>query len=185
MSKRDPPNREAFDRLLFWLNPDREKAGEIYETIRLRLIKIFAAKGWFDAEDLADETINVVASKIDWLIANYVGNPALYFYGVAKNIYREHCKTNPPPYVAPPDPPDQEIERMSNCLDKCLAELEPHERDLVMRYQEDEKQKRIDQRKQLAKELGITRNALRVRIFHIHERLEKCIKERLEQLPPV
>jgi len=31
--------QEAFDRLLGWLDPDRESAGEKYEAIRLRLIK--------------------------------------------------------------------------------------------------------------------------------------------------
>lgn len=183
MSKRDPPNQEAFDKLLFWLNPDREKAGEIHEAIRFRLIKIFAKKGCFDAEDLADQTINVVASRIDWLLANFVGNPALYFYGVARKIFQEHRNEKPPPEMPPLDPPDQELERMCICLDKCLDELDPDDRKLIMRYQEDDKQKRIDQRKQLADELGITRNALRVRIFHIRERLEKCVKACLKELP--
>jgi DNA-directed RNA polymerase specialized sigma24 family protein len=183
MSKREPPNQEAFDKLLRWLNPDREQAGGIYENIRVRLIKIFAAKGCFEAEDLADETLNVVASKIDWLIEHYEGNPALYFYGVARNIYFEHRKKRPPPDPPPPDPPNPDLERACDCLDRCLEELGPDERSLAIRYQEDDKQKRIAHRKQLADEFQITRNALRIRVFHIHSRLEQCVEECLQQLP--
>ena len=50
--------QELFDTLLDWLDPDRERAGHRYETIRLRLIKIFTSRGCPEAEELADETIN-------------------------------------------------------------------------------------------------------------------------------
>jgi DNA-directed RNA polymerase specialized sigma24 family protein len=183
MSKREPPNQEAFDKLLLWLNPVREKAGEKYEHIRGRLIKIFAAKGCFEAEDLADETINVVASKVDKIIDHYEGDPALYFCGVARKIYLEYRKRKPAPDVPPPDPPDPEVERARDCLDKCLEELEADDRGLVIRYQEDDKQKRIAQRKQLAEALHITRNGLRIKVFHIRSRLETCVEDCLQQLP--
>src|SRR5262245_21687271 len=54
---------EEFDRLLLWLNPDRDKAGEKYEWIRKRLIKIFVCRGCNVPEELADKTINRVARK--------------------------------------------------------------------------------------------------------------------------
>ena len=47
-------SQESFDKLLAWLDPNREKAGIKYEQIRYRLIKIFAGRGSADAEDLAD-----------------------------------------------------------------------------------------------------------------------------------
>jgi hypothetical protein len=72
--------KEAFDQLLRWLDSDRDKAASKYERIRLRLIRIFAARGCCDAEDLSDQTINVIVGKIDWLTENYEGEPALYFY---------------------------------------------------------------------------------------------------------
>jgi hypothetical protein len=37
--------QELFDPLLDWLDPDRERAGHKYETIRLKLIKIFTSRG--------------------------------------------------------------------------------------------------------------------------------------------
>jgi DNA-directed RNA polymerase specialized sigma24 family protein len=93
---RGGPSKETFEKLLRWLDTNRDKAGEKYEKIRTRLIRIFTCRGCGDVEDLADETINVVASKIDWLCENYKGDPALFFYGVAKNIYHEQFKKKPP-----------------------------------------------------------------------------------------
>src|SRR5215216_1819232 len=132
------PTPQAFDRLLRWLDPDRDKAGARYEKIRHRLIRIFACKGCHDAEDLADHALDVVLAKTDWLIDNYDGNPELYFYAVAKKIFLERLKKKPPP--TPPPPPDKsEIERQFSCLEHCLQrELTQPERDLVLRYYENE-----------------------------------------------
>ena len=93
---RGGPTQEDFEKLWRWLDPDRDKAGEKYERIRRRLIAVFASRGCCDTEDLADKTINVVTSKIDWLVENYVGDPAPYFYAVAKNIFLESIKPKPP-----------------------------------------------------------------------------------------
>jgi DNA-directed RNA polymerase specialized sigma24 family protein len=177
------PTKETFEKLLAWLDPDRERAGEKYENIRLRLIRIFCSRGCYDAEDLADQTMNVVASRIDWLIENFTGNPALYFYGVAKKIYKEQLtkKKKPPP--EPPRPDNTVIERECGCLEECLKQqLPPGERQLVLRYHQKEKQEKIRLRKQIASELGITINALRIRVHHIHARLRPCIEQCLQHL---
>ena len=55
--------REALDRLLHWLDRDRDRAGQRYEQIRSGLIKVFLCRGAVDPEELADETINRVARK--------------------------------------------------------------------------------------------------------------------------
>jgi len=55
--------QEAFDRLLQWLDQDRDEAGLKYESIRSKLIRIFKRYGWTTAEDLADESINRVTQK--------------------------------------------------------------------------------------------------------------------------
>ena len=56
-------SQEAFDRLLAWLDPDRDRAGERYEEIRRKLIGIFLRRGCSTAEDLTDEAINRVKSQ--------------------------------------------------------------------------------------------------------------------------
>jgi hypothetical protein len=183
MKRREPPDQVAFDKLLFWLDPDREKAGEKYEKIQRRLIRIFTARGCCDADDLADVTMNVVSSKIDWLIANYVGDPSLYFYAVAKKIYLESIKPRPEPPPPAPLPDNSEVERACACLDRCLLELDPGEALLITRYHEDDGRGRIQYRKQLAAELKISRNALRIRACHLHARLKLCVEKCLADLP--
>jgi len=178
MPRRKPPDKEAFDKLLLWFDPDREKAAKKYQTIQFRLIRIFAARGCSDPEDLVDESFNVAALKIDWLLENYVGDPALYLHGIAKKIFLE-IKPNPnPPHL---DLNTEELERRSVCLDQCLDWLTTSkERRLVLEYHAKDKQERIRTRRQLAEELGCTINALRIRVFHIHARLRPCIQECLQ-----
>lgn len=178
------PTQDDLDRLLRWLDPDRDKAGEKYEKIRRRLIGIFSSRGCLDGDDLSDRTINVVISRIAWLEANYVGDPGLYFYGVAKKIQLEDRKKKPPPPIPPPDPPDEEAERLSGCLDECLEELSRAERDLIMRYHQFERQEKIQNRKRLAVESQLSRNALRIKVCHIHSRLKQCIELRLRNQSP-
>src|SRR5215217_6613207 len=85
--------QELFDTLLGWLDPDRERAGHRYETIRLRLIKIFTSRGCPEAEELADETINRVASKLSEIINKWDGgDPARYFFKVAQYVLAERWK---------------------------------------------------------------------------------------------
>lgn len=175
------PTKEAFDKLLRWLDGDRDKAGQKYATIQLRLIRIFSGRGCFEAEDLADETINVVASKIDWLIQNYVGDPALYFYAVAKKIYLEYLKKKPLPDIPPPNPKPENIEQVCRLLEECLKKLSAPDRKLVLRYHQGEKQEKIRNRKSIAGELKISQNALRIKVYHLHSRLRQCI-ERLQPL---
>ena len=56
---------EAFTKLLAKLAADPETAGGEYEELRRRLIKFFEWRGAFFSEDLADETLNRLARKID------------------------------------------------------------------------------------------------------------------------
>lgn len=177
------PTQEGFEKLLRWLDPNRDKAGERYEKIRRRLIGVFSSRGSCDVEDLADRSINVVISKIDWLLENYVGDPALYFYAVAKKIYLESIKPKPPPNVLAPDPEPPEVEALASHLDHCLDQLPRPDRDLVLRYHEFEKREKIRNRMSLAEEFKLSRNALRIRVCHIHSHLKKCIELRLRETP--
>ena len=181
MKRREPPDEEAFNKLLAWLDPDKNKAAERYQRIQFRLIRIFAAKGCVDPETLADETLNAVCIKIDWLLANYSGNPDLFFFGVAKKIYLEQIPKKVPAIPVVPD--NTEIEIRCGCLEQCLkTAASPEERGWVLRYHDGEGRQRIENRKRLADELGISINALRIRVFHIQARLRPCIEDCLEKV---
>jgi len=171
--------QESFDRLLLWLHAEREVAGRKYEDIRRRLIRFFTCRGCHEAEDLADETINRVARKLEEIAETYSGDPALYFYGVAQKVHLEHLRKRPP--VKPPPPaPEDEAETEYECLDRCMQHLTEGSRDLVLQYYQEEKGAKIDHRRRLAERLGIALNALRIRVHRVRAALQKCVRDCLE-----
>jgi len=173
--------QDAFDKFLAWLDPNREQAGAKYEDIRRRLIKIFACRGCAASEDLADETINRVIRKMQDLADSYTGEPALYFYGVARNVHLEHVKKSPAPLpLPPPDPPEQK-EREYECLERCMEQLSAENRQLVLEYYQEEKRVKIDHRRQLAERLRIAPNALRIRMHRIRASLQLCVDSCLNE----
>ena len=174
-------SQEAFDQLLFWLNPDREAAGTKYEEIRRRLIKIFTCRGCLTPQDLADDTINRVAKRVSEIAPSYVGDPALYFLGVAHNVCLEYFRKKPEPEPPPPDDPSEQKEKVDECLEECMQRLTPKTRELILDYYREEKHSKIDHRKELAQQLGIAMNALRIQAHRIRAKLQECVFDCLKQ----
>lgn len=178
MSSQWTPDREALDRLLAWLDSDRERAGARYEDIRRRLIKLFTCRGCATAEDLADETINRVMRKVKGVAETYSGDPALYFFGVARHVHLEHVRRKP---ILAPLPSAQEhdenLERAFECLDRCMQGLTKQNRELALQYYSEEKRAKIDSRKELAARLGVALNALRIRAHRIRASLHDCVRQ--------
>jgi DNA-directed RNA polymerase specialized sigma24 family protein len=102
-----------------------------------------------------------------------VGDPALYFYGVAHNVHLEYCRRRPDPLPPPTAPPPNE--EAYACLEQCLQQMTAKSRDLVLQYYQEEKQAKIDIRKQLSLQLGIPINALRIRAHRIRLTLQECV----------
>ena len=177
---------DNFDELLGWLHSDPDQAGGKYEDIRRKLIRIFIHRGCTTAEDLADETINRVARKVREVRANYNpgDDPALYFYGVARNVYREYLKRRPeplPPHL-PSSPEETNVTTPQyDCLDKCLKHLTPQNRALILEYYQSEEGPKIASRKQLASRFGLGLNALRIRMHRIRVELKKCVLKCLSE----
>lgn len=173
--------------MLAWLDSDRELAGQKYEEIRSGLIKIFVCQGCADPEGLADETINRVIRKVPEIALRYVGNPALYFSCVARYILLEYKSRMTQLRILTPDPPsqieeaDEDFEQEYQCLDRCIEQLTPANRELILEYYGGEKQEMIENRKKLAERLGVTLNALRARANRIRSNLEKCVVNCLKQ----
>ena len=181
MAKNWELSEAAFDQLLLWLNPDREAAGRKYEEIRLRLIKMFTCRGCVTPEDLADDTINRVAKKAAEIAPSYTGDPALYFLGVAHNVCLEHFRKKPEPDPPPqPDESDRK-EQLDECLEHCMHRLSAKNRQLILEYYREEKHSKIDHRKELAKQLGIALNALRIQACRIRASLQECVFECLKR----
>jgi DNA-directed RNA polymerase specialized sigma24 family protein len=172
--------QEEFDRLLSWLDPDPRRAGLAYEKIRWRLIAILASRGCTSPEELADETIDRVARRVVDIQDSYVGDKAIYFLGVMNNVHHEYLKRPLPP---PPPELNNDVEAKENthlCLEKCLDKLAPNSRQMIERYYAADKQAKIDLRKQIAAEVGISLGTLRLRALRIREKLQACIESCLQ-----
>lgn len=171
--------KESFEALLEWLDQNREIAGRKYETIRTGLIRIFVSQGFSDAEDLADLTINRVSDRLPEIRDGYIGDPARYFHGVARNIIREARRRREvatevsPVQLSRTINPSDEYE----CLLQCLKLLPPEKSELILDYYLYEGHDKIEHHKRMAEELGITEGALRTRAHHIRAALEKCVRQ--------
>ena len=187
MKHERPVTQAAFDSLLSWLDPDRDAAALKYEQIRRRLITLFTCRGRPDAEDLADETINRVTLKAPQVAADYVGDPSLYFYGVAQKVFLESLRKRPPPAPAapPPDPAEaEEAELEHECLDRCMGKQPEANRELLLAYYRDDGRAKIDHRKEMASRLGVAQNALRIRVHRIRAAVQECVLRCLAEALP-
>jgi DNA-directed RNA polymerase specialized sigma24 family protein len=176
--------QEAFNDLLTWLNPDRELAGRKYETIRAGLIRVFVAKGFAEAEDMADEAITRVNKRLPDIVTTYVGEPALYFHGVARNLIREAVRRKE---VATDLSPVASIQITNQsdeyeCLMRCLQFLDRDKRELILDYHVYERRDKIEHHRVMAAELGISETALRCRTHRIRTELEECVLDCVQSL---
>ena len=172
--------QEDFDRLLDWLDVDREQAGLIYEKIRWRLIAILASRGCLTPEEVADETIDRVARRVLDIRDTYEGDKSIYFLGVMNNVHHEYLRRPALPRLTEPDENLETKERTHLCLDQCLDRLAPYSRQLIEKYYAENKQAKIDLRKRIARELGIKATTLRLRALRIRAKLQTCIEHCLE-----
>jgi|ERR1700754_865926 len=166
----------SFTALLRWLDTDREKAAEKYETIRNSLIRVFASRGFTDAEALADDTFDRVALRVAELVQTYVGDPARYFVGVARAVMLEAQK-RPAHALLPVVVGNQDVsDQTYSCLEKCLDQLSETHRDLILQYYANEQRGKVAQRAELARRLGVSSKALQVEVYKMRRKLEACVR---------
>lgn len=174
--------QEWFTSFLHWLDPDLEKAGEKYESIRTKLINFFATRGSDNPEELADVTIDRVCVNVSQLSEIVIPDPTAYFFGVAGYVWKEAAKQRTPPRIIVAlqgtyNAPDQ----TPACLEKCLEQLSETNRELILQYYKGEKRSRIANRDEMAKRLGLTPKDLRIRVAKIRRLLENCVKSCLQE----
>lgn len=180
MKKNWTITQNSFDKLLDWLDEDPDKAGDIYQHIREKLIKIFVSRGFSDAEDLADEVFNRVISKIETLSQEFTGEKSLFFYGVASKILLEaNRRKEVELYESVQKPPLQNgaPNLKLECLDECIKKLSAAQHNLIVAYYELEKSEKVQQRMDLAKQFNLNINSLRVQVCRIRAALKDCIQD--------
>jgi DNA-directed RNA polymerase specialized sigma24 family protein len=181
----------AFTRLLEWLDDGTDSQGQTYLEMRRRLVSYFDRRNRPFADELADETFNRIGKTLETDGAIDTKPPARYCYVIARFVLLEDIRrgnrTVPVDErraaaavergLARPDAAEDASlqERRLTCLDRCLQELKPEQRDLAIEYYRDAKRQRIDRRRGLAERLGITMNALGIRASRIRNALETCM----------
>ena len=182
---------EAFNKLLSCLSPDREEAADRYELLRRKLIRFCESNGTVSAEDGADEIINRVIRKIDEGAS--ITNVFAYAFGVARMILKEFWKErertnlvekelNANPNSESGSPNDDDDDARIQCFDTCLEKLSHESRKLILDYYREDRRAKIDLRKDLATQLSIPLNALRIRAHRVRKSLEQCVKDCLAAL---
>ena len=183
----------AFNRLLEWLDDGVESSGETYLEMRRRLVGYFDRRNRPLADDLADETLNRIARTLETEGQIKVTPPARDCYVVARFVLLEDFRRDHTHVrfgdaasaralrangLVRPEPDDSHAiqEHRLACLDRCLEELKPEQRELVLEYYRETKRAKIERRRELAERLGISMNALGIRACRIRDALEACIE---------
>ena len=180
--------QEEFDGLLRLFSDDRDEAGLIHEEIRMSLVRYFETRDCRDADMLADETLSRVAAKAHTFDPSRHTRPSSFVFGFASKILLEYSRDPRKMRItydrwvqtALSQPSEENLEADDEdreCLQKCLAELSPEDRELVVSYYNKEKQEKITSRKQMAEKLGIKMETLHMRVHRLRESLRKCMKK--------
>ncbi len=201
MSKLSPPGVQqkkdwtltpsALDRLLTWLDEGRNSEGQRYLEMRRRLASYFDRKNCSTPDELADETLNRVARRLQEDAAIESEIPAKYCYIVARFVFMEHLRAQEKDEALrhqiqkqqQENNPEREIEiqneikeKMLYCLEQCTGKLAPSNRELILRYYIGTERVKIENRRALAESLGMTMNALSIRACRIRDKLEACVR---------
>jgi RNA polymerase sigma factor (sigma-70 family) len=164
------------EQLLRVFDPDPDRAADKLADLFFRLKKFFSWRNCRSPEDLAQETLRRGFKRIAAGADIYTSNPSHYFLGIARNIVSE--QRNAPPSV---DDSSIDVDELAGTgsadfreveariyLQQCLRHLVPEERDVLVRYH-------TQDRDELARELKLTTNALRVKVHRARRKLEKLL----------
>jgi len=175
-----PPLRQ----LLATLDADPARAGERYERIRARLVVLFRCRGCTGPEDLADETIDRVARRLEEGEVIRAADLTSYFVGVAGHVAQEaqrrdlrvvpfSTEQHAPAAPAAGEGDDELTQaRRKRCLNGCLGRLRSPARELLVRYVRGD----AADHARHARELGIEINALRIRAHRTRVEVEECVR---------
>ena len=158
--------------------------------MRRRLSAYFDRKNCHAPDDLADETLNRIARRLEEEGSLVEGPPARYCYIVAKFVFLEFtreakrgaahvdalARTVDRARGAPTVDDEERREALLENLDACLERLSRADRDLILDYYRPADESVAARRQALAKRLGLTTNALAIRACRIRTTLERCVR---------
>jgi len=185
MASRPPEDRSltagGFARLLTRLDADVERAALEYERLRRALVRFFDWRGAWSPEDCADEALDRLARRLEEDVD--IESVRSYAHGIARLVLLERQRAPMTSQLdevhhiaAIPQGQADDDDRLRVCFDKCLEAMTLEDRAIVMKYYEGERHEKIVNRRRLADALGLTDNALRIRMRRLRDKLEQCVQ---------
>lgn len=182
--------QSAFNTLLKWLDSGVDSGGFHYLEIRRRLILYFDRKNCTCSDELADETLNRVARRLEEEGEIQSDMPVRYCYIVARFVFLESLRKRNLQEVVVDDrlhstfefnEDKKETQQRAECLERCMNKLTHAERELIIAYYQGSCRTKIENRRAIATRLKITMNALTIRACRIREKLETYMRQNLSE----
>jgi len=164
--------KDDFEEFLSRLEPDSLSSEARYKRLRKKLSKFFAWRYTADPEELADETISRLVSKLGAGEGPSILKPYAYVYTIALHVFQEDQreKTKQDKITVELIRQDSQAAAYGfDCQKYCFKALSPENRELLKKYYASD-----ESRQALAESLGLTLNALRVQVFRLKRGLKKC-----------
>lgn len=141
------------------------------------------------AEDLADDTLMRVAETLEARGTIVVSPPVRFCYVMARFVLLEDLR-RARRAVAVNEATLPVVESQANesavahelrlrHLDACLDILPGEQRQMLIEYYRDGRHERIERRRRLARQLGISTNALAIRAWRLRGRIEQCLDRQM------
>jgi DNA-directed RNA polymerase specialized sigma24 family protein len=194
------PTETIFREFAHWLDEGTDSDGQRYLEVRRRLELYFDRKNCVAPGELADETLNRVARKLEESGEITDVGPLQYCYIVAKYVFLETLRaekrapfhrplsgSNPsglPVQSAPlleADSAPKHKEKIAGGLEDCLKNLSTAERELIVEYYSGHQRDEIERRAALATQLGLTANGLSSRASRVRQKLEACVETSMKK----
>ncbi len=188
--------------LLRWLSTDEKQAEQRYQSLRRKLITIFAGRGAssFFVEEMADETLERAGRRLAAGEEVRHSEPMVYLHGIAKNVLHEYWRkqqvhaareiplddvlsVNPNllEFNFQPHIEQEEKERLLKCLDKYLSSLLPEDEALLRSCYQDNPHQQAANRRAEAKRLNLTEGGLRATLYRICQTLKRKVRACVER----
>jgi DNA-directed RNA polymerase specialized sigma24 family protein len=182
----------AFQNMLSWLDNRDNSNGERYLEIRRRLVYFFDRKDCRNSDELADETLNRVARRLEEEGKIETETPEKFCYIMAKFVFMESLRAKEKQNISIDEVFENKLvtkvsgeenlnELRLNCLESCTSNLENSNRKIIFGYYYGEERIKIENRKSLAKKFEISVNALSIRACRIREKLQGCVNKCVEK----
>jgi RNA polymerase sigma factor (sigma-70 family) len=158
------------DRFINLLSDDPERARCEYIALRRKLVFYFRNNGVTDPENLADQSMMIAYDHVrnGQEITTTIGG---FCYGIARNVLSDHRRKKSTQEMQQEAAPEASFDTWKQIearimLEQCLSELASEDRQLLVEYF-------TKDREALARRMGLSAAALRVKIHRIRQKIER------------